>query len=78
MKVRELIEKLQQFDPEMMVVLDGYEGGVDELKYVQSANVALNFNEEGYYGKHEPVTDGYLTAEEQKIHPIVTVVYLPR
>lgn len=78
MKVRDLIEKLQQHDPEMMVVVDGYEGGVGELQYVQTANVALNFNKEGYYGEHESVTDGYLTEEEQKLHPIVTVVYLPR
>ena len=29
MKVKELIEKLSQLDPELMVVVRGYEGGMD-------------------------------------------------
>lgn len=88
MKVRELIEKLQQFDPEMMVVVDGYEGGANELKIVNTARIALNYNEGSwYYGKHEFVSVG---VEENEIfsaggatidtdqYTIVTAVYLPR
>jgi hypothetical protein len=38
MKVKYLIEKLQRYDPEQMVVVSGYEGGVDAcdfgIKYI--------------------------------------------
>ena len=46
MKVKDLIEKLQAVDPELMVVRDGYEGGVPEVGYVVVEEVALNVNEE--------------------------------
>jgi hypothetical protein len=79
MTVGELIAKLQEFDQDMMVVVDGYEGGVDELRHVQTASIALGYNVEGwYYGDHEMVTDGYLTPEEKEKYPVVTAVYLPR
>jgi len=32
MKVKELIQKLSQQDPEMKVVVQGYEGGFDEVE----------------------------------------------
>ena len=47
MKVKDLIEKLQAIDPELMVVRDGYEGGVTEVVYVVVEEVALNVNEVG-------------------------------
>lgn len=88
MKVRELIEKLQQLDPEMLVVVDGYEGGADEPKSVTTARIALNYNTGSwYYGKHEFVSVG---VDEDEIfsagganidtdqYTIVTAVYLPR
>ena len=53
MKVKDLIEKLQAVDPELMVVRDGYEGGVTEVEYVVVEEVALNVNEVWYYGEHE-------------------------
>ena len=53
MKVKDLIEKLQAVDPELMVVRDGYEGGVTEVVYVVVEGVALNVNEVWYYGEHE-------------------------
>jgi hypothetical protein len=75
MKVRELIEKLQALDPELMVVRDGYEGGVCEVIEVSSKTVALNANTAWYYGDHE-----ILHAEDDdKQHPNsarATVVYI--
>ena len=55
MKVKELIEKLQGFDPELMVVRPGYEGGVTELESATEVMLALNVNEEWYYGEHDEV-----------------------
>ena len=57
MKVKELIEKLQGFDPELMVVRPGYEGGVTELQSATEVLLALNVNEEWYYGEHDTVKD---------------------
>ena len=53
MKVKELIEKLSQLDPELMVVIRGYEGGVDEVSDYGLCDIELNVNDEWYYGKHE-------------------------
>jgi hypothetical protein len=54
MKVIELIKSLEAFDPEMPVVLTGYEGGysevqgvVDQRTFVEDVNCAW------YYGPHE-------------------------
>jgi len=53
MKVSELIEKLQALDPDLRVVVDGYEGGVTDASHITVLEIALNFNEEWYYGPHE-------------------------
>lgn len=57
MKVKELIEKLQAVDPELMVVRDGYEGGVCEVIDIRLKTVALNANTAWYYGDHEILYD---------------------
>ena len=75
MKVKELIEKLQALDPELMVVRDGYEGGVCEVIEVSSKTVALNVNTAWYYGDHEILSDEV----SYKQHPDserATVVYI--
>ena len=57
MKVKELIEQLQGFDPELMVVRPGYEGGVTEVEYANEVLLALNVNAEWYYGEHDEVVN---------------------
>ena len=57
MKVKELVEKLQGFDPELMVVRPGYEGGVTEVQEVIEVMLAFNVNQELYYGEHDEVED---------------------
>jgi len=57
MKVKELIETLSQMDSELMVVVAGYEGGVDEMDKYELCDVELNVNTEWYYGKHEALSD---------------------
>lgn len=57
MKVKELIETLSQLDPELMVVIGGYEGGVDEVSRYELCNIELNVNDDWFYGKHEVLSD---------------------
>ena len=59
MKVKELIERLQALDPELEVMRDGYEGGVENATEVDVVDVALNVNEAWYYGSHEVVYKVY-------------------
>jgi hypothetical protein len=59
MTVKELIEQLQQLDPELRVFVRGYEGGYDDAGPITPPNdFALNFHDEWYYGDHE-VADYY-------------------
>jgi len=53
MRVKELIEVLSQLDPELMVVVHGYEGGVNEVDRCRECDIELNVNTAWYYGKHE-------------------------
>jgi hypothetical protein len=56
MTVRELIEYLQTQDPELLVFTKGYEGGFDDIELNSEIyEVALNYHDEWYYGKHESV-----------------------
>jgi len=71
MKVKELIEKLQTFDPEMMVVRPGYEGGLKEISYAEVVPVALNYNAEWYYGEHEEMDDYTSYDDYQKADVVV-------
>jgi len=57
MTVKELIEKLQQLDPELHVFVDGYEGGYDDVAVSEVKEIALNVHSEWYYGKHDNVDD---------------------
>ncbi len=74
MKVKELIEQLQKFDPEDIVVVDGYETGFDEVKEVDYL-VGL---------KKLPTNKAYYDGEYQEasaltwLQDIKTAVYIPR
>ena len=75
MKVKELIEQLSKMDPEAMVVVDGYEGGVDELKKITEEEVYLNVHHEYYYGSHELSYNLFGAPQDcQK----TKVIYIPR
>jgi hypothetical protein len=56
MTVSELIEELQKYPQDIRVVVRGYEGGVDDVGYLEDTYISLNENTAWYYGKHE-VTD---------------------
>lgn len=55
MNVKELIEKLSQYDPETLVVVSGYEGGVTQKMVVFEKEISLNVYDESewWYGEHE-------------------------
>lgn len=53
MKVKKLIQILEELNPEAIVVVSGYEGGVNNADYVVEHLVALDVNTEPYYGSHE-------------------------
>ena len=68
--VGELIERLKEHDPKLRVMMPGYEGGVrDGPNEFQVRVVALDVNEEWYYGSHEIVHiqyDCYSSAQKIK------------
>jgi hypothetical protein len=60
MTVKELIKVLAEIqDQETRVMVNGYEGGVDDIGNNTPAiiHVALDVNKEWYYGRHEKVDD---------------------
>ena len=55
MTVGNLIELLKEHDPNLPVMVRGYEGGVDDVNVLEKIKVVLNSNTtEWYYGDHEP------------------------
>ena len=53
MTVQELIDQLSQLDPNTLIMIDGYEGGISEIKSIDDAPIVLNYNSEPWYGPHE-------------------------
>ncbi len=52
MKVKELIEKLQQYPEDTLLVVEGYEGGLNDIKEVEEVFVKLNSINSLPYGEH--------------------------
>ena len=55
MTVAELMAALAGFDPAMRVVVDGYEGGLDDVLRVDVASIRADANldpDQDYYGRH--------------------------
>lgn len=58
MKVKQLIEQLQLLDPELDVLMPGYEGGFNDVTKIVSAEYIRCYSEyddKWYYGSHEIV-----------------------
>lgn len=58
MNVQELRSVLDGYPDDMLVTVDGYEGGITQDITPVSVDVLLDVNTEGYYGEHE-VADAY-------------------
>jgi len=66
MTVKELIEKLQQLDPDLYVFNKGYEGGYCDVDFIsEPLEMVLNVHDEDgwWYGPHD--VTGELRAEEK-------------
>jgi hypothetical protein len=63
MNVKELVEQLQSYDPSTMVVIDGYEGGYNEVKALVEIKLRLDAHDKWYYGKHEILTNDSKSAD---------------
>ena len=57
MKIKDLIAELQKHDPEMEVVVNGYEGGVGYPSGFEVIKIKKNVNKEWYYGRHEELSE---------------------
>ena len=58
MKVKDLIQELQKLDPELLVVVAGYEGGVDELKNLTQYKIELDaYKDWAFFGNHAALDD---------------------
>ncbi len=58
MKVKDLIQELQKLDPELLVVVAGYEGGVDELKNITQYKIELDtYKDWAFFGDHAALDD---------------------
>lgn len=74
MTIRQLIKILSQFqDQNLEVMVKGYQQGVDNISsnIPDIVNVALNVNNEWYYGSHEVVSEDHTYTDKQIIKAIV-------
>ena len=62
MKIKELIEQLKKYDPEMLVVARGYESGWDDINIIKKEILIEEENNPWYEGK-------YPNFEEKKDNP---------
>lgn len=54
MTVKELMEELKKYDENLTVIVDGYEGGAEDLVYkeINKVIIALNVRGRLYAGEH--------------------------
>ena len=55
--VKDLIEKLSSFPPNLPVFVEGYEGGFSDILVVKQVSIALNQHKEDWFGPHEEDPD---------------------
>jgi hypothetical protein len=74
MKVRELIQALSKIeDQDALVMTSGYEGGFCDIENLnlEPIDMALNVNDEWYYGAHERAEDRYHLDKFQVVKAII-------
>lgn len=52
MNIKELIEELKTYPPDMPVIVEGYESGYNDITEIKEISVVLNHNKQWYYGAH--------------------------
>lgn len=74
MNIKELIEKLKQFDPETLVVVDGYEKGLDDINNIKKTIIRLNPQPQPeYWDQGKYWNDKDIAWEYQHIKPKNTI-----
>lgn len=69
MRVFELIQRLQEFDPEMVVMLRGYEGGYDTVSdIVDPRTFVEGVHSAWYYGPYD-LDNEFLDQEQHASKP---------
>jgi len=53
MNVKDLIEKLKTFPEDSLVLVQGYEGGYDDIIRLEEKRVIENPQHEDWYGKYD-------------------------
>jgi hypothetical protein len=56
--IAELIEKLREFPQDARVIVNGYEGGYEDVTGVNAIPIKLNVHTEDYYGPHDDPVRG--------------------
>lgn len=75
MTIKELIEQLQQLDPDLHVFTAGYEGGYDDVYVGRGVmEIALDVHEEWYYGKHEDASTVYHVPDKSKFKIVKGII----
>lgn len=70
MTVKELIEYLNKYDQNLIVSLNGYEGGITDKISLRETEVHLDINDKWYYGEHEEC-NSFVNLETKKEKRIV-------
>lgn len=77
MNVQQLIEELQNYPPEMRVILNGYEDGYDDLESLKTTQIRLNVHnkDDWWCGRHDDA-DYPLALADSRYGPIETALLL--
>lgn len=77
MKVSELIEELQKFDPNIEVVVDGYETGFDAVHSISKVEVfkPKDVENKAWYDGDYHCKNKFINEDEGEY---IEVVYIPR
>lgn len=67
MTVKELKEKLKDIPDDIIVVVDGYEGGQQDIKKIEIKDLVLNANKCEYCGPHSVLEEYYDDITDQTI-----------
>ena len=58
MNIEELIAQLKAYPPQMRVIVQGYEGGYNDIVSLMDKHIALDVHPEDYYGAHDDAEAG--------------------
>ena len=71
MKVKGLIKALKKVNPELNVVIKGYEGGVDDMRSMKGITIERDVNTAWYYGDHEQVEDSEVEDNKLEVNALL-------